>query len=147
MSLHVYLKQKNRVIKTGTWIYVRDNGKTRELSLDEAKQLYPDADVAEYEYESDTVFRANITHNLNTMAVEAGIYQHLWRPEELDIMLASQLIDPLREGLHRLKSDPERFRALNPKNGWGDYDGLVDFVEKYLNACYQYPDASVEADR
>ena len=101
----------------------------------------------QYEYESDVVFESNITHNLNKMAEQAGIYQHLWRPEEIDIRTARQLIDPLREGLHLLKSDPERFKALNPDNGWGSYGGLVEFVEKYLDACYQYPDASVETSR
>lgn len=29
------------------------------------------------------VFWANITHNLGRMADEAGIYKHLWRPEEI----------------------------------------------------------------
>lgn len=147
MSLDVSLRYPSPIKKVGTGIFVRDSGSTRELSLNEANQLYPDTAVSEFEYESDIVFEANITHNLNTMAEEAGIYQHLWRPEELDITLASQLIDPLREGLHRLKSDPERFKALNPENGWGSYDGLVEFVDKYLDACYQYPDATVEVCR
>lgn len=147
MSLDVSLRYPSPTKKVGTGIFVRDSGSSRELSLNEANQLYPDAAVAEFEYESDVVFQANITHNLNTMAEEAGIYQHLWRPEELDITLGSQLIDPLREGLHRLKSDPERFKALNPENGWGSYSKLVEFVEKYLDACYKFPSAYVEADR
>lgn len=48
------------------------------------------------------VFGSNITHNLGEMAEEAGIYKHLWRPEEIGITKADQLIAPLREGLARL---------------------------------------------
>jgi hypothetical protein len=89
----------------------------------------------------------NITHNLAPMAEEAGIYEHLWRPEEIGITTAQQLIEPLSKGLALLKSDPERFRALNPENGWGSYDGLVSFVQRYLTACSIDPDAKVEASR
>ena len=38
------------------------------------------------------VYSANITHNLGLMAEEAGIYQPLWRPEELGIKTAAGLI-------------------------------------------------------
>jgi hypothetical protein len=65
------------------------------------------------------VYNANITHNLNTMASEAGIYQHLWRPEEIGITYAAQLIEPLQAGLARLLEDPERFMKHNPTVGAG----------------------------
>ena len=93
------------------------------------------------------MFEANITHNLGKMAQEAGLYEYLWRPEEIEIIKAGQLIDYLREGLHRLKSDPEKFKAFNPPNGWGTYEGLVEFVQNYLDACYEHPDARVEVSR
>ena len=93
------------------------------------------------------VHSGNITHNLAPMAEEAGIYEHLWRPEEIGITTAQQLIEPLSKGLALLKSDPERFRALTPENCWGSYDGLVAFVERYLTACAINPDAKVEASR
>jgi type II secretory pathway component PulM len=88
-----------------------------------------------------------ITHNLGAMANEAGIYQHLWRPEELGITKAAELIEPLRAGLALLKSDPPRFEALNPSNGWGSYSSFVPWVQKYLAACEAHPDANVEVSR
>lgn len=93
------------------------------------------------------VYSANITHNLGEMAQEAGIYQHLWRPEELNITKASQLIEPLRAGLALMKSDPERFEAFNATNGWGLYKNFVTWIERYLAACEANPDASVEISR
>jgi hypothetical protein len=93
------------------------------------------------------VFTRNITHNLNTMADAAGIYKHLWRPDEIGITKAEQLIEPLRAGLALLKSDPDRFRKFDSPNGWGIYDHFIPFVEEYLAACEANPDADVEADR
>jgi hypothetical protein len=93
------------------------------------------------------VYSANITHNLGLMAEEAGIYQPLWRPEELGIKTAAGLIEPLRAGLALLEQDPERFRAFNSPNGWGLYEHFVPFVRDYLNACEANPDAVVTVGR
>ena len=94
-----------------------------------------------------SIYNGNITHNLGKMADAAGIYQHLWRPEELGITTASQLIEPLCQGLKLLKSNRKRFEKLNPENGWGSYDGLVKFVEEYIRACEDNPEATVRACR
>lgn len=94
-----------------------------------------------------TVYDANITHNLGPMAEEAGIYKHLWRPEELGIKTAGELIEPLAAGLALLQSDPDRFKAFDAPNGWGLYEHFVPFVEKYLDACRGNPDATVEVSR
>jgi len=97
--------------------------------------------------DKDLVFSNNITHNLNTMASEAGIYQHLWRPEELEIKYARDLIDPLTEGLKKMKDDPEYHKTFNSSNGWGMYKYFVPWVEDYLNACIEHPDALIEISR
>lgn len=93
------------------------------------------------------VYTSNITHNLTRMAEEAGIYKHLWRPEEIGITTAGQLIDPLTAGLALLKSDPPRFKAFDAPNGWGTYKDFVPFVEHYLEACREEPDALVSVCR
>lgn len=93
------------------------------------------------------VFWENITHNLGRMAREAGIYEYLWRPNEIGITQAGQLLEPLEKGLKLLESDSERFSAFNPDNGWGDYDGLVSFTSHYLSACREYPKALISASR
>lgn len=95
--------------------------------------------------EAEAVWDYNITHNLNKMADEAGIYFALWRPEEIGITKAKQLIEPLGDGLKKLLENPTKYKEHNPSNGWGDYDGLVRFVTEYIKACGQYPDANVRA--
>lgn len=97
--------------------------------------------------ESEILFEQNVTHNLSKMATEAGIGEALWSPEEINVTKAGELIGRLGLGLDTLKSDPEHFKKFNPKNGWGNYEGLVRFVENYLNACREYPDSKIEVSR
>ena len=95
----------------------------------------------------DEVHWANITHNLNTMAGEAGLYEALWRPDEIGITKAKQLIPILMKGLSLLLSYSERFEEFDASNRWGTYDSLVGFVKEYLQACESYPDADVSVSR
>jgi len=120
MSLDVYLSRKK-------WISY-DAGKT--LTEDE-----------------EQVYWANITHNLGEMASEAGIYESLWRPEEIGKTKASEIIELLEKGLSDLKARPEHFETFNSPNGWGMYKHFVPFVEDYLKACKEYPDAIIEVSR
>ena len=98
------------------------------------------------------VYWANITHNLGKMAskVKCGkysLYEYLWIPDEIRIKTAKQLIKPLTEGLAELKSKPKKYEKYNSPNGWGMYKNFVPFVEKYLEACKENPDAKVYASR
>ena len=93
------------------------------------------------------VFDRNITHNLNTMAREAGIYEALWRPDENGYTKANQIIPILKEGLIKLKSNPNHFERFNSPNGWGLYIHFIPFVEAVLAACEEYPDADIEVSR
>ena len=97
--------------------------------------------------EEEIVFCADITHNLRGMAECAGIYKHLWRPEEIGIEKAKELIEPLRAGLAWMKADPEKFKQYNAPNGWGVYEHFVPWIQKYLDACECYPDARVHVSR
>lgn len=104
-------------------------------------------DVTLSELRVTEVYSSNITHNLGAMAEEAGIYKHLWRPEELGISKAFDLIKPLEAGLATLRADPEKFEKLNAPNGWGKYEHFVPFVEKYLEACKESPNAEISVSR
>jgi|WetSurMetagenome_2_1015567.scaffolds.fasta_scaffold621085_2 hypothetical protein len=138
MSLDVYLKLKKAEFY-------------KKLGIDPSKQVIDltdeEIDALSERRHMRGIYSRNITHNLNKMAMEAGIYEHLWRPDEIGITEAKDLIVPLKEGLARLRADPERFKKLNPANGWGDYPGLIRFVECYVDACERYPGALVEVSR
>jgi len=100
-----------------------------------------------------SVYDNNITHNLSKMASEVklsnglSLYDVLWRPDEHELELAEDIAELLDEGWNILLSEPDRFRQLNPENGWGNYDGLCKFVYEYRNACWNEPDATIEVCR
>lgn len=96
---------------------------------------------------TEGAYWSNITHNLNRMAREAGIYEVVWRPEEVGVTHARQLIEPLRGGIARLKADPAHFEQFNSSNGWGLYINFVPWLEQYLAACEANPDAEVSVSR
>ena len=115
--------------------------------------------------EPEEYYSGNITHNLGKMADEAGIYEALWRPymlkkdyiptedyskemlfESMSITYAKDIIEILEKGLKDLKKRPKYFEKFNSSNGWGMYEHFVPFVEKYLKACKEHPEAIVEVD-
>ena len=149
MSIDVYLKQKDAVGRTGSGIFVREDGSTKEITREEWDARNPGREpvIAEQAEDSYEVYSANITHNLGKMAGAAGLYDALWRPDEHGMGKARQLVEPLRAGLKKLRDDPDTFRAHNPANGWGNYEGLVTFTEGLLNACEANPNAEVSVCR
>lgn len=149
MSLDVYLSLAAQKGEDGSGIFIREDGAVKEITRAEWDEKFPNKEpvIVSRDDEGDLVYTANITHNLNNMADEAGIYKHLWRPDEIDVGFAHQLIDPLEEGLQFLKENPQHYKRFNPSNGWGDYEGLVSFVERYLEACKKYPQAEVSVWR
>ena len=100
-----------------------------------------------------SVYSANITHNLGAMAKEVNLsngmtlYQVLWRPEEKGLYFAREISELLDEGWNLLMADPVKYKKFNPENGWGSYEGLVNFVYEYRNACWDTPDAELRASR
>lgn len=100
-----------------------------------------------------SVFSLNITHNLGLMAREVKLsngktlYDVLWRPDENEYYTAEDISELLDEGWNILLSDPDRFKKFNPDNGWGEYEGLVNFVYEYRNACWLRPSALLRVSR
>ena len=81
------------------------------------------------------------------MARHAGVYQAMWRPEEIGKSKAKDIIEILKEGLRKLKEKPEYFKQFDSPNKWGVYSNLVEFVKDYIHACECYPEAIIEISR
>jgi len=101
-----------------------------------------------------SVYDANITHNLGKMASAVKLsngmtlYDILWRPDEQEgLKFARDISELLDEGFNILLSSPEEYKRYNPENGWGSYEGLVNFVYNYRNACWENPDAELRVSR
>lgn len=145
MSLDVYLYEPNP--EYAKW------QERKSSSIAEAGEMKGIVPLVEQYYQDRVpderveVYWANITHNLGQMANAAGIYEHLWRPEEIGITKAGELIEPLTEGLNKMKADPEHYKQFNASNGWGMYVHFIPWIEKYLQACKENPDALISVSR
>lgn len=152
MSLDLYIISNEPVKHKGTGIYIRENGQTKELSLEEANKLYPKANVEEVTSEDNIYWHDNITHNLGAMADhcycycpdKTSLHSILWRPEETTLLTVSGKLTPsyvkaLSICLEELKERRNYYEKFNPENGWGNYDSLVNFVESLLKAINKIP--------
>lgn len=84
----------------------------------------------------------NYTYNVSNMYKEAmGITL-----SDLHGMSATEAIDILHKGVTNMNNDPEKYKAMNPPNGWGDYEGALQFLTKILNACTENPNAYIKVD-
>lgn len=150
MSLDIYLIKRgvHGEARYGV-IFVRENGSNVELSREEWDKRYPGREpvTVDLPCDDERVSSHNITHNLGKMAGEAGIYQALWRPEEIGCKKAADIVPLLTEGLAKLKADPEHYKQFDSPNGWGLYIHFVPFVERVLDDCRTYPDAELEVSR
>ena len=115
------------------------------MSLDVT--LYVKIDTGGKEKKEIELYWANITHNLAEMADAAGIYECLWRPDEIGAKYAKDIINCLEDGLKKLKADPEKYKKYDSPNGWGIYEHFVPFVENYLEACKDNPKALIHVSR
>lgn len=115
--------------------------------LKTVKCVCSDCDHKHTRQERECLFEANITHNLNKMAERAGIYKEVWRPEEVNITKAYQLIKTLEFGIKRMEERPDFYKELSAGNGWGTYEDFLPWLERYLSACRNYPNSEIEVSR
>lgn len=86
------------------------------------------------------LFSRNITHNVAPMWVKAGVYDALYNSEGKQ---AREIIETLSSGENNMLANSAEYIALNPSNGWGNYNGALDFLQGVLAACKEYPKATI----
>lgn len=95
----------------------------------------------------------NITHNLGEMAsnIPVGnttLYMACWRPEEIGVTKADQLLPMIVEGLHYMIDHRKELEKYNSPNGWGTYNGFMKFLLNYKQALEDNdPDCEIEVSR
>lgn len=79
-------------------------------------------------------YKWNYTHNCNNMMREAN-FDWIYN---LDGLKVKDTLPQFEMMLANLKADPEKFRAMNPANGWGDYNSLVELWEIEILPAAKY---------
>ena len=80
-------------------------------------------------------FHENITSNVACMWRDAGCDLR-----ELNDKKGKEAVKPLCDAINRMKADPEKYKEMNPPNGWGDYEGCLSYLMRFHDACYSNPE-------
>lgn len=64
----------------------------------------------------------------------------------LDGMLAEQAVGPLSQAVLKMRADPDAYLLMEPSNGWGSYDGAMEFMSRVLKFCRQHPGLTISVD-
>ena len=152
MSLDVYIKYKQPKKRT-------INRGLDGVACGSTMAVYYEDTVVE-----ETEWNANITHNMNKMAMkipvsyqvegetyENNLYYLVWRPEEVGIGNVCNNTDivaeALQTGLAYMISHREELLQYNPDNGWGDYDSFLEWLINYWRACLNNPGCEIKVSR
>ena len=87
----------------------------------------------------------NYTHNCNGMANEVlGQDGPSWyrRLDGLEGAAAAALLHQILFGLN---ANPQHFRAMNPDNGWGDFDSFRARLEEMAAVAEKFPSSQWSA--
>jgi len=80
----------------------------------------------------------NYTSNCSQMWCAAGADLRKFHGK-----IASECEPILRSAIDNMIETPARYIAMNPPNGWGDYDSLLDALSELLFALVDHPKAIV----
>lgn len=88
------------------------------------------------------VYEDNITYNLAPMYykcidINGGL-------KALNGMKCKDAIPVLNRAIDDLIENKEEYEKLNPKNGWGSYEGLLKSLKSLRIACLENPSGKVE---
>ena len=85
-----------------------------------------------------TIGDINYTHNCNPMLRDVGIEM-----EDLIGRNAGEVGGIYKQGLEKLKANPEKYISMNPPNGWGSYETLLPVLEEVIKLCERAPKGTV----
>lgn len=88
------------------------------------------------------VYEDNITYNLAPMYykcidINGGL-------KALNGMKCKDAVPVLNRAIDDLIENKEEYEKLNPKNGWGSYEGLLKSLKSLRIACLENPSGKVE---
>lgn len=82
----------------------------------------------------------NYTYNVSPMYVKAlGCSL-----SDLHDSNCGESIERLRKAVIEMSEHPADYRALNPSNGWGNYEGALAYLRKLYEGCIQHPKATID---
>lgn len=89
-----------------------------------------------------TVASLNYTYNVHPMLKKAFA-----REEDINFLAGLKChaaVVLLNKAIANMESDPTTYEAMNPPNGWGDYESCLVWLREIRGRCRENPDAEIE---
>jgi hypothetical protein len=87
-----------------------------------------------------------MVHNVGNYTVNVAWmwWQALGHPlRELDGRGAADTIETLTAAVAAMRDRAQEFSAQEPENGWGNYEGALDYLERLLVGCRAHPATTI----
>lgn len=89
-----------------------------------------------YDFEiADTYI--NYTWNCGDMFREALQVNDIY--DDLSGKTGKKMQPILKKGIEEMQKKPTKYKKMNPKNGWGNYDGALQVLKELYQACLKNP--------
>lgn len=86
--------------------------------------------------ETAELFWRNCTYNLAPMLCE--IFQDKRGINSINMLTADEAAKKIYKAVQFMNDNREELEKLNPKNGWGSFEGLRDVLVELMEACFKY---------
>ena len=90
----------------------------------------------------------NQTYNVSQMFRRAFTETDgdLFELRDLHGMICKNIVWSLNNAVKYMQEHSEEMRKLNPSNGWGNYEGALEFLAAIHELCLEHPLAVVNVD-
>ena len=87
------------------------------------------------------IYEANVTYNLADMYYKCIDKDKGFR--KLDGMNCKEALPIIEKAIKDMLNNADEYRKLNPKNGWGSYEGLLKVLQEMRSCCESNLDGKI----
>jgi hypothetical protein len=76
------------------------------------------------------------------------IYVILWkRLRDLHGVLCADAVPQLATAVEHMRTHPQEYEQFAPRNGWGNYEGALEFLTRIYEGCKRHPKCTIKISR
>ena len=87
------------------------------------------------------IYEGNVTYNLADMYYKCIDKEKGFK--KLDGMNCKEALPIINNAIQDMLNKADEYGKINPKNGWGSYDGLLKTLQEMRNCCENNPDGTI----